>query len=172
MKIHTLIAGSILATALFSTAAFAQNTVASASIAATPTPNEVVYVPQLPSAAELTKAAAAQGVTVEQINQTSSQITVVYKYSNGQVNTVAYQPLSAADASAVPMPTTAAPGTVAAAPATTVVYQTAPGYYYDYPYPYYGYGYGWGWYPPVAIGVGIGFHGGGGFRGGFGGHWR
>jgi hypothetical protein len=171
MKTPTLIAGTILATALFSTAAFAQNTVTVASATAAPTPNEIVYVPQLPSASELTKAAAAQGVTVEQINQTSSQITVVYKYSNGQVNTVAYQPLSAADANAVPMPTTAAPGTpgtTVAAPGTTVVYQTAPGYYYDYPYPYY---YGWGWYPPVAIGVGIGFHG-GGFRGGFGGHWR
>jgi hypothetical protein len=166
MKKHTLIAGSILATALFSTAAFAQNTVASAT--ATPTPNEVVYVPQLPSVADLTKAAAAQGVTVEQINQTSGQITVVYKYSNGQVNTVAYQPLSAAEASAVPMPATSAPGAVAVAPTTTVVYEGSP-YYYGYPYPYYGYG--WGWYPPVAIGVGIGFHG-GGFRGGFGGHWR
>ena len=178
MKTPKLIAGTILASALLSTAAFAQNTVSVAPANPASAPNEVVYVPQLPSAAELTKAAAAQGVTVVQINQTSSQITVVYKYSNGQVNTVSYQPLSAADASGVPMPTAApAAGAVAVVPGTTVVYQTAaPGYYYDgYPYPYYGYGYGW--YPPVAVGFGFGFHGGGGFRGGWGGgghggHWR
>jgi hypothetical protein len=168
MKTHTLIAGATLATALFATAAFAQNTVSPVSPAAV-APNEIVYVPQLPSASDLTKAAAAQGVTVLQINQTSNQITVTYKYSNGQTNTVAYQPLSAADSNGVPVPTVApAPGTVAVAPATTVVYQSAPGYYYDYPYPYY---YGWGWYPPVSIGLGFGFHG-GGFRGGFGGRFR
>jgi hypothetical protein len=171
MKMHTLIAGSILATALFGTAAFAQNTVSVSAPTSSPTPNEVVYVPTLPSVADLTKAATAQGITVEQINQTSSQITAVYKYANGQVSTVAYQPLSAAEASAIPMPTTPAPAVGTVAPATTVVYQTAgPGYYYDYPYPY-GY-YGYGWYPPVSIGLGFGFHGGGGFRGGFGGRFR
>jgi hypothetical protein len=164
MKTQSLIAGTILATALLSTAAFADNTVSPA----VSTPNEVVYVPQLPNVADLTKAAAAQGVTIAQIDQTASQIVVTYKYSNGQTNTVAYEPLSAAEANGVPVPTVA-PGTAAAVPATTVVYQTVPAYYYGSYYPY---AYApWGWYPPVAIGIGFGFHG-GGFRGGFGGHFR
>ena len=137
-----------------------------------PAPNEVVYVPQLPSAAELSKAAAAQNVTIAQIDQTNSQVTVTYKYSNGAVNTVSYQPLANAEnGTAVPMPSSPAP---AATAGTTVVYTTttapAPAYYYDYPY--YGYGYyPWGWYPPVSIGLGFGFHG-GGFRGGFHGRFR
>jgi hypothetical protein len=175
---YPLFAGTLLASALLGTAAFGQSTVTMAPAPApAAAPNEVVYVPQLPSVADLTKAAAAQGITVEQINQTSSQITAIYKYSNGQVTTVVYQPLSAAESSAVPVPTAApAPGTTAVVPTTTVVYQSAPGYYYDYPYyPYY---YGWGWYPPVSVGIGLGFHGGGyyhggGFRGGgWGGHGR
>jgi hypothetical protein len=153
MKTNKFIAvAAIAAAGLFTTAALADTPSA-------PSANEVVYVPQLPSASELTKAASAQGVTVERIDQTSSQITVTYKYSNGQVNTVAYQPLASADSNTVPTPTTAAPAVAVAAPAT-VVY-TTPGYYYD-PYPYYG----WGWYPPVAlrVGVGFGFHGGGRWR--------
>jgi hypothetical protein len=165
MKSHKFTAAAIIAAALC-TAAFAQTATPAAAPAAAP--NEIVYVPQLPSAADLTKAATAQGVTVAQIDQTSSQVIVTYKYSNGAVNTVSYQPLSAIDSgTAVPQPATAAP---AVAAGTTVVYTTTTPAYYAYPY--YGYGYyPWGWYPPVSIGLGFGFHG-GGFRGGFHGGWR
>ncbi|HVW20807.1 MAG TPA: hypothetical protein VHC86_06290 [Opitutaceae bacterium] len=140
---------------MFATGALAQTP------AAPSTPTEVVYVPQLPTAADLTKAAQAQNVTIERIDQTASQVTAVYKYSNGQESTVSYQPLSAAGSAGVPVPATAAPATTT----STVVY-TTPGYYDYAPYPYY---YPWGWYSPVVVGVGFGFHGGyhGGFRGGF-----
>ena len=90
MKINRFIAASILGTALLSAAALADPAPASL-----PTPNAVVYVQQLPSPADLTKSAAAQGLTVSQISQTANQITVVYTTPNGQTNTVAYQPLSA-----------------------------------------------------------------------------
>ena len=154
MKTNPFIAAALVAVGLFATGALAQTP------AAPSTPTEVVYVPQLPSAADLTKAAAAQNVTVERIDQTATQITAVYKYANGQESTVSYQPLSAAGTAGVPVPATAAP----AATTSTVVY-TSPGYYYDYgPYPYY---YPWGWYAPVRVGVGFGFHS--GFRGGWGG---
>jgi hypothetical protein len=162
MKTHKITAAAIIAAALCS-AAFAQPVAPSAAPAAAP--NEVVYVQQLPNASDLTKAAAAQGVTVTQIDQTSSQVSVTYKYSNGAVNTVSYQPLANAETSGVPMPSSPAPAVTSG---NTVVYTTAtaPAYYYDYPY--YGYGYyPYGWYPPVSIGLGFGFHG--GFRGGFGG---
>jgi len=158
MKTHKFTAAAIIAAALC-TGAFAQPAVNAQATA----PNEVVYVPQLPNASDLTKAASAQGVTVTQIDQTSSQVVVTYKYSNGAVNTVSYQPLANAETSGVPAPSSPAPAVTSTG--STVVYTTtAPAYYYDYPY--YGYGYyPWGWYPPVSIGLGFGFHG--GFRGGF-----
>ena len=140
-----------------------------------PTPNQIIYLPQLPSAATLVNVAAAQGLSIEQINQTSTQITVVYKYANGQTNTICYQLLSMAGVA--PVPAGAAPVVVPAQ--TTVVYERpAPAYYYD---PFY---YPWPWFAPVAIDLGFGFGGGyyhgGGFHGGFhgggfhgGGHgWR
>jgi hypothetical protein len=129
-----------------------------------PAPNQVIYLPQLPTAAALANAATAQGVTVEQINQTSTQITVVYKFSTGQTNTICYQLLAAA--LNAPMPAGTAPAAVPAA--TTVIYERGgPVYYYD---PFY---YPWPWYAPVAVSLGFGFHGGyyhgggGSFHGGF-----
>jgi hypothetical protein len=111
----------------------------------------------------LANAAAAQGVAVAQINQTSSQITVVYKYSNGQTNTICYQLLSAA--AAAPMP--AGAPTVAVPASTTVIYERAsPAYYYD---PFY---YPWPWFSPVSVSLGFGFHGGGGYYRGGGGYFH
>ena len=54
------------------------------------TPNQVVYAQRLLSVTELTNAAAAQGLTIDKIEQTSTQITAVYRYGNGQINAVAY----------------------------------------------------------------------------------
>lgn len=134
-----------------------------------PTPNQILYVPRLPSAQELANAAAAQKVGIEQMLQTSAQITVVYKYANGQTNVVAYQLLPTAN---VAQPT----------PAPKVVYRTAPPrvVYYSDPYwaPSYAYYPDYYWYPPVSLSLGFGygwgghFHGGyrGGFHGGHGGH--
>lgn len=129
---------------------------------ATPTPNQVVYAPRLPSAAELSSAAAAQGLTVLKIEQSGSEIIAVYQYPNGQVNTVAYQMLPPTTAYAPGAPQSGAPTTVVYADAPQVVYYERPAYY-----PYY-------WYPPVSLNVGFGFHGGYGFRGGWGfrGHFR
>ena len=142
-----------------------------------PTANQFVYSPRLPSATELTQVASAQGLTIDKIVQSATQMTVVYRTANGQTNTVAYMLLPAAGA----------PETVvaAAAPATTtrVVYAEpapAPVYYYD---PFYYPAYYSPWYGPVSVNLGFGFrssgwrggwhggyHGGHGGRGGH--HWR
>src|SRR5471032_623766 len=58
--------------------------------AAALTPNQTVYAPRLPGVNELTNIAAAQGLAVERIEQTASQVTVVYRSANGQMTTVAY----------------------------------------------------------------------------------
>ena len=134
---------------------------------ATPQASQVVYAPRLPSAGELTSVAAVQGLTIDKIVQTASQMTVVYRSANGQTNTVAYLLLPAAGTT---------PSTVAVAtttPPPTVVYAAqapAPVYYYDpFYYPSY---YAGPWYPPVSVSLGFGWGWGYGYRGGFdrGGH--
>ena len=175
MNTRHILQSALLASSLLTGSVFAQSD-APAAPAAPPTivnpapvPNQVIYLPQLPNPGDLTRAAAAQGVEIAQMNQTANQIIVVFKYSNGQTNTIAYQLLaSAGTAPGV------APATVAAAPAVApaVVYATpAPAYYYD---PYY---YSWPWFAPVTVGLGFDFgfhhfHGGyhGGYRGGHGFH--
>ncbi|HTQ32394.1 MAG TPA: hypothetical protein VMI53_14375 [Opitutaceae bacterium] len=162
MKTSPCILAIALATA-FTTAARAQTP-------ANPAPNETIYVQQLPTPSELTGGAGG-GVTVARIDQTGDQVTVVYKYANGQTNTVVYKPIAAAASAAVPV--TTPPPAVPATTQTVVYAGPAPVYYY-YPagYCYPGY-YSWGWYPPVTVRVGFGFHYfHGGFRGGFRGHWR
>jgi hypothetical protein len=135
------------------------------------TPNQVVYAPRLPSVMDLTSAAAAQGLTIEKIEQTSTQIMAVYRYANGQINTVAYLLLPTAGAAAIPVATIPVPAPSTPPPA--VVYATAPRVvYYDEDY---GYGpayYPNYWYPPVAFRVGLGFNYNYGYHGGFGGGYR
>jgi hypothetical protein len=127
------------------------------------TPNQIVYAQRLPGITELTNAAAAQGITIDKIEQTSTQITAVYRYANGQTNIVAYLLLPTAGTAAIPVP---APST----PPPAVVYDTAPRVvYYDESY---GYGpayYPYYWYPPVAFRVGLGFNYHYGYHGGYGG---
>src|SRR4051812_19327768 len=52
------------------------------------TANQLVYVPRLPTAQELTNAAAAQGRTIERIEQNNAQITLITRDANGQLNSV------------------------------------------------------------------------------------
>ena len=170
MKTNALIAGIAL-TALG----------LSAGTARAEAPTELVYLSQIPSAASLMKTAAAEGLTVAKIDQTSGETIVTYKYPDGRINTVSYQVLPAGEAGATAMvaPAANAVPVPTAAPATTIVYQTAtPDAYYAPSYYAYGPGYyPWGWYAPVGISLGFGFGHGywghGGYRGGFrGGHRR
>lgn len=124
--------------------------VAAPATAATPVASKLIYSPRLPTAAELTTAAASQQLAIVRIEQTATQVTATYQSAGGATSTVTYRLLSSADASVAPMP--AAIATVAPRPAYYEGY--APAYYYDYPYY---------WYPPVALRLGFGF----GYR-----HWR
>ena len=171
MKTNALIA-AIALTALGLSAAGAR-----ADDTPAPAPAELVYMSQLPSPAALMKTAAAQGITVTKIDQTSVQTLVTYKYPDGRLNTVSYELLPAAEsasAQAAPAPTVVSVPVPTAAPATTVVYQTtAPDPYYSPYYAAYAPGYyPWGWYAPVGISLGFGF-GHGYYHGGYhGGRWR
>jgi len=117
---------------------------------------QTVYTPKLPTAQELTDAAAAQGLTVERISQTNLQIIAFYRNSSGQPITVAYQTLP--PAGVVQTPAAApAPVVINPAPPTTVVYESAPRViYYDTPRTYYPRAY----YPPVSLSFGFGYRGG------------
>lgn len=118
-------------------------------------PNQIIYTPRLPSVADLTNAAAAQGLAIDRIEQNSAQITVVYRYANGQINTVAYQllPATGGTATTVQTPSTPPPVVVEAPPRVIYYEGYAPGYYY--------YGPGYGWYPPVSVHLGFGYRFGG-----------
>jgi hypothetical protein len=133
-----------------------------AAPAAAVVPNQYVYAARLPGVNELTNIAAAQGLAIERIVQTPTQIVAVYKYPNGQTTTVAYLPLPGAGATYAPTvtPPTPAPTVVYYDPAPRAVYYD--GYGPDYYYSNRGY-----WYPPVALSLGFGFRGGGGYHGGF-----
>lgn len=132
---------------------------------AAPQASQVVYAPRLPTVAELTNVAGAQGLTIDKVVQTASQMTVVYHSANGQTNTVAYMLLPAAgtSTSTVAVATTTPPPTVVyAAPAPAPVYYYDPFYYPSY--------YAGPWYPPVSVSLGFGWGWGYGFRGGYHGH--
>jgi hypothetical protein len=171
MKTNLFITTVVLTTVLLAAGAVAQTADQTAPPTTVspagpmPAPDQIIYIPRLPNPTELANAAAAQGLTIEMMAQTSAQITVVYKHADGQTSTVAYQLLPAAGAPAAsPATTTVVP----TAPATVVYATPAPAYYYD---PFYWPG---PWFAPVAfdIGIGYGYHyfdGGRGFRYG-GGH--
>lgn len=134
---------------------------APAATAAPTSVTQIVYMPQLPNPADLTNAAAAQGLTVERIVQTSNQVIAFYRNASGQATSVAYQSLPPVGVAATPAP---APNVVVTSPPPTVVYETAPRVvYYDYP----AYYYPRVWYPPVSFNFGFGYH-----RGYYGGHFR
>lgn len=125
--------------------------------------SQTVYTPKLPTAQELTDAAAAQGLTVERISQTGLQVIAFYRNASGQPITVAYQTLPPAGVGQAQTPAPApvvvntSPAVVNTAPQTTVVYESAPRViYYDTPRYYYPHAY----YPPVSLSFGFGYRGG------------
>jgi hypothetical protein len=160
----------IFAAGLLGTALAAESETATSPAAPAPAPDRTIFAPRLPSPAELTDIAAAQGQSIERIEQTASQVTVVTKAADGRTTTVLYQLLATA---------ASAPARVATAPratVTNVVVQDAPEVvYYDAPrYRYYGYDPVWDYWPPVTLGIGLGwtFHGGYYGRGHYGWHHR
>jgi len=173
----TLFTAGLAATAL-SAAAWAQP-------AAPQAPSEVIYLPQLPTAADLSRAAAAQGQTVTRIEQGNGGVTASYTNASGQTMVVSYQLLpngASVAPGAPPPPATGGPApaygqdqnqvvvTQPTSPAPTVVYNDASAYNpyaYDY-YPAYGYS---PWYPAIGLGIGWGWgynYGWGGYRYGWG----
>lgn len=130
--------------------------------------SQIVYQARLPSPAELTSAAGAQGLTVERIVQSANQVVAAYRNPSGQLFTVSYQTLPPSGTAPAPavVPANPAPAVVHVAP-PPAVYETAPRViYYDDPDYYY---YPRYYYPPVSIGFGFGYRS---FHGGHFGHHR
>lgn len=126
-------------------------------------PSQTIYASRLPTPQELSDGAAQQGLSIDRIEQSNAQVTVAFRFSDGQTKVVAYQLLPSAATS----PTTPAPVVVPATPVPSssppvVYYAPAPRVIYYEP----DYYYGPRWYPPVSVrlGLGFGYHGGGGFR--------
>jgi len=137
------------------------------SQAPTPAPNQLIYVPRLPTAQELTNAAAAQGRSIERIEQNNSQITLITRDASGQLNSVAYQLLPTAGNAPASAPPPANVTVVTSPPPTVVYTEPAPQVYY---YEDYGPRYYAPWYPPVSLHLGFGYYR--GFGGGYRGHFH
>jgi hypothetical protein len=132
-------------------------------------PSQVVYTAQLPSAQQLTDAAAAKGSTILKIEQTPAEMMTTYRFSNGQESVVAYRLLPAAGSAS----NSASTSTVVAPSAPSIVYVPSPRVVYYDSYPYY---YPWYWNPPISVSFGFGYYGGYGYYGGhhhhhYGGHY-
>jgi hypothetical protein len=178
MKTNPLLATVVLAIVPCASTGFAEAAAASAAVpsstapaqpAPAPQPDRVVYAPRLPTVQELTNAAAAGGFAIARIEQTPTQVTVVYKLADGRPDTVAYAalppPSTGTTAVAVPSP---APKVVVT-PAPTVIYTRSPRVVYYDPW-YYD---SWSYYPPVSVSLGFGYGrywGGGHYHGHHGGH--
>jgi hypothetical protein len=155
---NKLIPVLIFAAGLLGTALAAESETAASPAAPAPAPDRTIFAPRLPSPAELTDIAAAQGQSIERIEQTASQVTVTTKTADGRTTTVLYQLLSTAGN---------APARVAAAPRASVtnvvvVQDDDPEVVYVPRYRYYSYDPAWDYWPPLGLGIGLGwtFHGG------------
>jgi hypothetical protein len=178
MKTNLLFAALVLALVPGATASFAETSEASDAAPSSPAPaqpvpapqsDRIVYTPRLPTVQELANAAAAGGFAIERIEQTPTQVTVVYKLTDGRTDTVAYAalppPSPGTTTVAVPSP---APKVVVTPP-TTVIYTRTPRVIHSDPW-YYD---PWYYYPPVSVSLGFGFGhywGGGHYHGHHGGH--
>src|SRR5882757_9523061 len=69
----------IFAAGLLGTALAAEPESAASPAVPAPAPDRTIFAPRLPSPAELTDIAAAQGQSIERIEQTASQVTVTTK---------------------------------------------------------------------------------------------
>ena len=183
-KTSSLFPVALLAAVFAGSAAFAQNNppapaaaapapkaLAVGSLTELPAANHLVYLAQLPSAADLTEGAAARGITITRIDQTKESIVVVYQYSDGRLDTFAYTLLSAANSSDRPrvadgQPTTMPQSSVVYTQSpppntTTIVYTSEPETVYYRPRYVRYYEPAYDFWGPLALGVGIGWISGG-----------
>jgi hypothetical protein len=194
MKTITLLSTALLAVAVSSSPALAQNVTTAAPAAnasmEAPAVDHVVYLARLPTPGELMQGAEAQHAKIDRMDQSGDRIVAVYSYANGRSVTFAYTLLSAiatqpnvtftaAPAPAQVQTVALAPSSVtyvSSQPAPTVVYTSPQTVYYapGYTYTRY-YDPAWDFFAPLAIGVGLGWgwHGGGWHGGGWhGGGWH
>lgn len=111
----------------------------------------LIHVQQLPTTAQLTKDAEAEGMTITRMEQSADRIVVTYRYASGNERTFAYTTVLPVD----PASEIAAPRVVAAPP-PTVIYRESPRVIYE-SYPRYVTRYYDPW-PTFSIGLGFGSH--------------
>src|SRR4051812_8280061 len=175
----------VLCSVVTGTALLAQDYAPAPTVTANPPPSTpvaapastpvdgLIHVQKLPTSAQLTADAEAEGMTVTRMDQYSDRIIVTYRYASGNTRTFAYTTTLPENPETT---TNSAPATTvstAPAPNYTVVYsEPAPVYYY----PRYSYDPYWP-STSLAIGLGFGFGRGYGYYGpshyyGSHGHWR
>lgn len=142
-----------------------ESTSPSAVPVARPAVDRIIYVPRLPTAAELAAVAKAQNLAIVQIEQTANEVVIVYQLADGRRSVIAYQLLPSDGSSSTPAVVTGAttPTVVYYTPTSEprrVYYYGAPSVYYD---PFY-----YPWIGPVSLSLGFGWD----YHSGHGGGWR
>ncbi|RXK56776.1 hypothetical protein ESB00_13170 [Oleiharenicola lentus] len=84
----------LIASLLFTGALAAQAADTAAAPATLPEVDHWVYLSELPDPAELTQNAAANGLSVQRLDQTADAVVITYKYPDGVVGTMGYKLLS------------------------------------------------------------------------------
>lgn len=112
----------------------------------------LIYVQKLPSSAQLTADAEAEGMVVTRMEQFSDRVIVTYRYSSGNTRTFAYTTVLPESGDTTVGSAPSAPPTPA--PNYTVVYtEPAPVYYYPrYTTRYYD-----PYWPSTSLSIGLGF---------------
>jgi hypothetical protein len=150
-----------LSAALAGTALIAQDappppTVTAAPPPAAPAPeipvDGLIHVQQLPTTAQLTRDAEAEGMAITRMEQKEDRIIVTYRYASGNTRTFAYTTTLPEDPDTeVGAPPPARPAPVPAPNYTVIYTEPAPVYYPRYVRPYDPY-----YWPSSSFSLGIG----------------
>ncbi len=157
----------VLVSAVAGTALFAQDNAPAPTVTSAPPPpapsaasasapaqvDGLIHVQKLPTTAQLTADAEAEGMSVTHMEQFPDRILVTYRYASGNTRTFAYtttlpeNPETATSSAPVAMPSTAP------APNYTVIYsEPAPVYYGPRYVPAYD-----PYWPTTSVSIGLGF---------------
>jgi hypothetical protein len=157
--VGTLMTGALLAQQPGRSDATSENTLLDSS-----PPDRVIYVPQLPSVDQLTQAAAAQGVRVEQAAADRDEVSISYRLSDDTFRTIAYRLLTNSPAPAAPVVRDVVTAPAPPPQTVRVVEYVAPPPRVVYRYrsydPFWDDPFYWSRPAPVSVHLGFGWHSG------------
>jgi hypothetical protein len=155
----------VLFSAMAAAALFAQNDAPAPTVTANPPPpppssarestpvDGLIHVQKLPTTAQLTADAEAEGMSVMRMQQLPDRIIVTYRYASGNTRTFAYTTTLPEDPETATNNAPAAAPVASSSPNYTVIYsEPAPVYYSPRYVPAYD-----PYWPTTSVSIGLGF---------------